>query len=248
LGVNSEINHIKEIFHEISTELCIQGHKDNKTKTNHLLLRLLDTGATSVFVKKAALQHIDHQIKKINVQVKGQHAITQLKEIAIFSVKLPDFYKSRSISIQAYVEEKTVGRHDIILGIRFIQQLGLTFDFKRHTVSWDEKVIPMRQTGSSMPEELTNIDFFHPEAPTIVQKDLKQLERSISQNQYDTHNYQSMILKCTHLDSSQQDKLPELFCAYASLFDGSLGKVPNIKVHLDLKPNSKPFCARAYKI
>jgi hypothetical protein len=24
-------------------------------------------------------------------------------------------------------------------------------------------------------------------------------------------------------------------------FDGSLGKVPNIKVHLDLKPNSKPF-------
>jgi hypothetical protein len=57
-----------------------------------------------------------------------------------------------------------------------------------------------------------------------------------------------MILKCTHLDSFQQDKLPELFSAYASLFDGYIGKVPNIKVHLDLKPNSKPFCARAYKI
>jgi hypothetical protein len=77
---DSEINHIEEIFHildgkeksnEISTELRIQGIKNNKTNTNHLLLGLLDTGATSVFVKKAALQHIDPQIKQINVQVKG---------------------------------------------------------------------------------------------------------------------------------------------------------------------------------
>jgi hypothetical protein len=106
----------------------------------------------------------------------------------------------------------------------------------------------MRQMGSILPEELTNIDSFNPETPAIVQKALKRLERNISQNKYDTHYYQSMVLKCTHLDSSQQDKLLELFSAYASLFDGSLGKVPNIKVHLDLKPNSKPFCARAYKI
>jgi hypothetical protein len=39
-----------------------------------------------------------------------------------------------------------------------------------------------------------------------------------------------------------------LFSNHASLFDGTLGKVPNFKVHLDLKPNAEPFCARAYKI
>jgi hypothetical protein len=47
LGANSEINHIKEIFHfldgkeklnEISTELCIQGHKDNKTKISAFVI------------------------------------------------------------------------------------------------------------------------------------------------------------------------------------------------------------------
>jgi Reverse transcriptase (RNA-dependent DNA polymerase) len=27
-----------------------------------------------------------------------------------------------------------------------------------------------------------------------------------------------------------------------------LGKIPNVKVHLDLKPNAKPFCGRAYMI
>jgi hypothetical protein len=40
----------------------------------------------------------------------------------------------------------------------------------------------------------------------------------------------------------------ELFKHYSSLFDGTLGKAPGIKVQLELKPNSKPFCALAYKI
>ena len=57
-----------------------------------------------------------------------------------------------------------------------------------------------------------------------------------------------MILKCVHLTNDQQNTLMELFAQYSSLFDGTLGKVPNVEVHLELKPNSKLFCARAYKI
>jgi hypothetical protein len=57
-----------------------------------------------------------------------------------------------------------------------------------------------------------------------------------------------MVLKRAHLSVSQQDDLLELFARYALLFDGTLGKIPNVKVHLELKPNSKPYCARAYKI
>jgi Reverse transcriptase (RNA-dependent DNA polymerase) len=45
-------------------------------------------------------------------------------------------------------------------------------------------------------------------------------------------------------DSNINEIIQEL---KGSNFDGSLGKVPKIKVPLDLKPNSKPFCARAYK-
>jgi hypothetical protein len=57
-----------------------------------------------------------------------------------------------------------------------------------------------------------------------------------------------MVLKCTHLSKDEQDVMLKLFSEYASLFDGTLGKIPNIKVHLELKPNAKPYCARAYKI
>jgi hypothetical protein len=100
-----------------------------------LLLGLLDTGATGIFLKRTALQNIEHEIKNINIQVKCGYAPLHLKEIAFFDIKLPDFYNSRTISIRAYVEEDAVGRHDIILGIRFTQQLELLFDYKQRAVT-----------------------------------------------------------------------------------------------------------------
>jgi hypothetical protein len=74
------------------------------------------------------------------------------------------------------------------------------------------------------------------------------MERRITSNENNDHNYISMVLKCTHLSVSQQDDLLELFAMYALLFDGTLGKISNVKVRLELKPNSKPYCVRAYKI
>jgi hypothetical protein len=124
----------------------------------------------------------------------------------------------------------------------------LIFDFKRQSVEWDELSIPMRKLGSISKEELSPIDPLDSEAPEIIQQATMRLERAITDNNYQSHNYKTMILKCKHLNPSQQDTLIHLFKQYSSLFDGTLGKIPEIKVHLELKPNSKPYCARAYKI
>jgi hypothetical protein len=151
--VESEINQIEKVFNiqdssykskEISTEIRIQATKDSSNKYNELLLGLLDTGATGIFVKRTALNNIHHQIKPTNIRVKGRYAQSRINEIALLDIKLPDFYNSRTATIQAYVEDEVMGHHDIIFGVRFIQQLGLIFDFKRNTVSWDEITIPMR--------------------------------------------------------------------------------------------------------
>jgi hypothetical protein len=106
----------------------------------------------------------------------------------------------------------------------------------------------MRQHGSITPEELTIICDQDAEAPEIIHQAVKRIACAITSNEYHSHNYQSMVLKCVHLTSEEQQILIELFAQYSSLFDGTLGKVPNVQVHLELKPNSKPFCARAYKI
>ena len=137
---------------------CVQKFESNPLATNvkHLMLGLLDTGATGVFIKRNVLKNIKHQVQKVNIKVKGRYASSLLKEVALFDINLPDFCNSRSISIRAYIEEEAVGRHDIVLGLHFIQQLGLIFDFKRCAVTWDEVSIPMRQKGSITLEELTH--------------------------------------------------------------------------------------------
>jgi hypothetical protein len=119
-------------------------------------LSLLDTGATGIFINWTALNNILHHIKKTNIHFKGRYAQSHFHEAVLLNIKLPDFYNSRTVTVKAYMEEESIGRHDIILGVRFIQQLGLTFDFKRNTVIWDEITIPMRQMGSIKANELTN--------------------------------------------------------------------------------------------
>jgi hypothetical protein len=86
------------------------------------------------------------------------------------------------------------------------------------------------------------------ETPTILQKAINHIDQSITSNAYDSHHYRTMVLNCAHLTNYQQDEILTLFSKYASLFDGTLGKIPNIKVHFDQKPDAKPFCANAYKI
>lgn len=106
----------------------------------------------------------------------------------------------------------------------------------------------MQQHGPMKREELTMISNQAVEAPEIVQQAVKRIERAITYNEYDSHNYQSMVLKCIHLTNGQQQILIELFAQYSSLFHGSVGKLPYVKVHLELKPNSKSFGVRAYTV
>jgi predicted aspartyl protease len=251
----SEINHSEEVFHlqdpetkieTVCTEIYVYTTSPDSQHT--YLLGLLDTGATGFFIKQSVLKTIQHKIQPVDVQVKGRYSQSHITHIASFKIKLPDFCNHKTIMVQAYVENKVVGHHDIILGIRFIQQLGLVFDFKRNTVSWDELTNPLRQLGSFTSSEAYNNSYDDTSTPKIVQTAVKRMERRITSNEYNDHNYRSMVLKCTHLSVSQQDDLLELFARYTLLFDGTLGKIPNVKVHLELKPNSKPYCARAYKI
>ena len=57
-----------------------------------------------------------------------------------------------------------------------------------------------------------------------------------------------MVLKCSHLNLLQQQILLQVFGVYDELFSGTLGAVPNVKVHLQFKPNAVPYFAKAYTI
>jgi hypothetical protein len=65
----------------------------------------------------------------------------------------------------------------------------------------------MRQHRSINQEELSPIYSQDLEAPEILQRGTKCMQRSITSNEYGNHSYQAMIFKCTHLPGIKQDTL-----------------------------------------
>jgi predicted protein tyrosine phosphatase len=113
--------HLKESDAKIDT-VCteIRVSTTSSDSQHTYLFSLLDTGATGSFIKQSVLKTIQHKIQLVDVQVKGRYSQSHITQIASFKIKLPDFCNHKTILVQAYVENKVVGRHEIILGVRFI--------------------------------------------------------------------------------------------------------------------------------
>ena len=117
----------------------------DRTKRS-IVLGLFDSGATNNFVSKSTLKQVDHKLEPVSIRVKGCYNTTVIKHKATFDVCLPDFATSKVVRVTALVEDDNdvVGRHNIIFGINFLQELGISFDFSRSIISWDGVVTSMK--------------------------------------------------------------------------------------------------------
>ena len=208
----------------------------------------MDAGAKGAYVKHEVLKNILHKLETALVRVQGRYSSIQATHIATFSFKLPEFCSSKTITVRAYVEENAQGRHDLILGRTVCRQLGLVFDFKHSTITWDDVTISMRQHGTLDPQAVQALDPADRDLPTFMQNATGRLTRAITSNMYDKHNYRDMVLRCSHLTKHQQQEMLNLFAQYEELFSGTLGAVPVAPVHLNLKPGAKPFRSWPYTI
>lgn len=216
-----------------------------------MVLGLLDSGATSNFVKREILSDVPHSIKSVNDNVKGRYNSTVVKEQATFELRLPDFASSKSVTVTALVEDSAtvVGRHGIIFGSTFLHDLGITFDYARGTIIWDDVATSMK-TIPHVEANSINVDDIDPadkDLPVFMQKAASKAH-TIKLNIYNKYNYRDMVLKCEHLSKDQQDMLIDLFSNYEELFSGDLGKIPGDPVSLSVKPGTVLYCARAYTV
>jgi len=104
---------------EVSVELA---------PSKKMVLGFLDSGAKGAHVKRSVLSLTKCTLANANIQVTGRYGKSYVSETVTFNIKLPDFCRSRSISVTANIDENAIGRHDIIFGARFLTELGLIFD------------------------------------------------------------------------------------------------------------------------
>ena len=65
-----------------------------------ILNRLLGSAASGNHVKCRALRNMKYPPEKVNVQVKGRHAKSVIKEMVTLQIRLPDLFKSRIVTVK----------------------------------------------------------------------------------------------------------------------------------------------------
>jgi len=123
---------------------------------------------------------------------------------------------------------------DLLLPLKF------KFDLEKRTITFSEITIPMRNANC------TKENMFIQETENIIQSTNRM--KSILDAKYEKANLEEVVESCDNLSKLQKKKLLKLLQKYEKLFDGTLGIWKDETLHIELKPNVKPYHAKAFPI
>ena len=170
--------------------------------------------------------------------------------VVLEDAHLPEF--SRSLKIErmvAYVFDAPC-KYDLIIGRNWLNPNKFDIQFSTKTMHWFGREVPMKQ--STTPELFyINDDDFHNDDPfSDLFTGYKNADKSnILPAKYEgVESLDAVVSKQDHLSTEEKKKLRSVFEGHDKLFEGKLGCYPGKKIHLDLKPGSKPHHARPYPV
>ena len=147
-----------------------------------------------------------------------------------------------------YVDaSKDPGQYDMIIGRDLLSELGIVLDFKKGVMVWDLAEIPMKPYDNFCADM---IDTYEQEVMMMHDPDTTEGERiqQILDAKYSSADLRAEVEKCTELSVEEKEELLSCLKEYEELIDGSLGTWQSEPLHLELKPDAKPYHAKAYGV
>jgi transposase InsO family protein len=201
-------------------------------------IALLDSGTSSSIAMRHAIPSdmpMRKNDKEVGFMTKGGHFYTS--HSVDLELTLPDFSKHRNVKMSFQVEalsEKQKGSlmtYDFILGRDFLSQVGMTLDFKRGLIGWDDLSIDMPK-----------------DSPFLSNANKEELHEQKAYIEADYHKYHLPSVIPLYLSEPEGNVLLELLEKFADLFTGSLGTMAGPPLDLELKPDARPVTMRAYPV
>ena len=214
------------------------GYLNTKDTAERIRI-LLDSGASGSILSKK----LTHKLQII--PGKGTSWMTMAGPITTTdTVKttfiLPEFHPHRSIEWTFNVTPMTMN-YDAILGRDVLEELGMQIDFSNCTIVWDEVTVPMKNIDTPFNDQYYGTD------TGIVADEIERIKR-ILDAKYEPAKPADIVAKCDHLSEDQKADLLVLLEEFEDLFDGTLGKWTGKEYDIELKPDAKPYHARAFPI
>ena len=108
-------------------------------------------------------------------------------------------------------------------------------------MSWDDIKIPLKDSGESTAQA------YHVEDPDSLSDATARL-KCILDAKYEAVDLCKVADSAVHLEDEQRETLFHLLKKYEDLFDGTLGKWKDVDYDIELRPDAKPYHAKAYPI
>ena len=166
-----------------------------------------------------------------------------ITEAVTVTFTIPELYVDRKVSIQCNIMPKPTD-YCFIVGTNLLSDLKLQLDFESLTVTWDEATIPFK----SITAHTGNINEHYHIADSSATKEMSDRMDRILEAKYERLNITGYIDSCEHLNTVEKSILKTLLEKYDILFDGTLGLWRDEEYDIELKPDAKPYHARAYPI
>ena len=225
------------------------------------LVCLLDTGSTGTMVQyrclpPGATPRTSNE-KRITTTINGSFDTSQ--SIDLTDISLPEFVNGRTINgIDARLFDSPTCRYDIIFGRDFLRKTNMKFCFARNIVDWMGASITMKPVNhynmladaedvGLQPQDSLFIQYLN---LILDQEDEEEFEEEsmLLERSYSNVEPSEVVEKQNHLSKNEKEILSKTLGSHRKLFDGKLGKVPNYKFKIELKPNSTPSFQRQFPI
>lgn len=201
---------------------------------------LLDSGGSGTLVDAKFAKKLKPLKGKSNGTVwttpNGSFATTT-KAKALFV--LPELHDNRVIEWNVSVAPN-LGVYDMIIGRDMLQDLGINLRFSDLTIEWDGAEIPFKDSDSRLES------FFIQDSPA-VDSAVERLKK-ILDAKYEAADLDKIADTALHLSVDEREELRALLHKHEALFDGKLGNWTGEELDIELKPDVKPYHARAFPI
>ena len=238
IGGGHQARKKQKVEHNVPLVFGYLNSRLGKPKINQLRI-LIDSGASGCIIHKELTKNLRVKPgKKVSWMTMAGPVNTSDTVKALFV--LPEFHPQRVIEWKFNVTNMTMN-YDMILGRDILDELGFQIDFGSRTITWDEVSVPMKNIDSEFN------DHYYGEDSGAVADELERIKR-ILDAKYEQAKPTDIVEQCNHLTPDEKNKLLKLLEEFADLFDGSLGKWKGELYDIELKPDAKPYHARAFPI
>ena len=245
----TEIDQMKYDPSKGPVTLCMPLAINDTTKDIKLLRVLFDSGASNSSIHRRALPVQCKTTSVEPVNINGFGGMSTLNEkVTLKQCILPEFSRSYRIDeINAFVHDNDTS-YDLIIGRDVLMQCGFSLDFENQVVKWMEMEVSMKSSRFWNSRQNVELAFVDWEGEQDGTDDKDCFITNILPSKYDNVTPEQVAEHQDHLTGQQREELTELLHEFPALFNGQLKHYPQSKVHLQLKPDAKPFQCRPYQV